>query len=314
MNTASSPTILIRARSMTGFVPLVAALGAPLAPRLAREGLAADALDCLEKTVPLAKMVRLIADAAVELDAPDFGLRMSQYQDIGVLGPVELVAMHSATAGEAIEAISANMHYHSPGLHVSLEPDPERPGYSQVQIRVADDGSRPMGQVVELCFGVAQQFLRSVTQDAGADWLVRFRHRAVLTAAQYAAYFPCPVLNGQTADTLSLPTRLLEVPISPSDSAMQVAAQRYVNNLVRRFPLDITHQVEALVERQLAAGGGNLVRISHQLGLHERTLQRRLKEQGSYFEDIVDRVRRRRAEEYLPHAVIPLAQVAALLG
>ena len=39
-----------------------------------------------------------------------------------------------------------------------------------------------------------------------------------------------------------------------------------------------------------------------------------MSEQGLHFEDIVDRLRRERASEYLPYSAIPLAQVAALLG
>ena len=83
---------------------------------------------------------------------------------------------------------------------------------------------------------------------------------------------------------------------------------------MRRFPLDIGRQAQNLIDRQLANGCGSIQRIAKQLGLHTRTLQRRLSEQGLFFEDIVDAVRRTRAEEYLPYEAIPLAQVAALLG
>jgi AraC-like DNA-binding protein len=48
--------------------------------------------------------------------------------------------------------------------------------------------------------------------------------------------------------------------------------------------------------------------------MHTRTLQRRLGEQGLFFEDIVDDVRRSRAEEYMRYGVIPLAEIAGLLG
>ena len=81
-----------------------------------------------------------------------------------------------------------------------------------------------------------------------------------------------------------------------------------------RFPLDIGSQTAALAERQLGAGSCSLVLVARELGLHERTLQRRLSEQCLHFEDIIDRLRRERASEYLPYSAIPLAQVAALLG
>jgi AraC-like DNA-binding protein len=48
--------------------------------------------------------------------------------------------------------------------------------------------------------------------------------------------------------------------------------------------------------------------------MHRRTLQRRLEVQGLYFEDIVDLVRRKRADQLLPHAAIPLTEIYQLLG
>ena len=80
------------------------------------------------------------------------------------------------------------------------------------------------------------------------------------------------------------------------------------------FPLDIGLQVETLVDRQLANGGGNVVRIADQLNLSRSTLHRRLAQQGLSFEGIVDAVCRRRAEEYLGLPSVPLHQLAALLG
>ncbi len=112
----------------------------------------------------------------------------------------------------------------------------------------------------------------------------------------------------------SFPTRLLAVPIDAGSRELQAAAERYVSNLIRRFPLDIGQQVEALAERQLAVGGSGIDRIAAQLGMHRRTLQRRLEVQGLYFEDIVDLVRRKRADQLLPHAAIPLTEICQLLG
>jgi AraC-like DNA-binding protein len=48
--------------------------------------------------------------------------------------------------------------------------------------------------------------------------------------------------------------------------------------------------------------------------MHERTLQRRLDDQQIRFADILDRVRRQQAREYLRQPALPLPEVANLLG
>lgn len=57
-------------------------------------------------------------------------------------------------------------------------------------------------------------------------------------------------------------------------------AERDPRHLIRRFPLDIGRQVQSLAERRWAPAPAPLVGIAAQLGLHKRTLPRRLAQQG----------------------------------
>jgi AraC-like DNA-binding protein len=307
------PSVLVRARALTGFADLVAAHGGDAAALMAGVGLPLAVLDAPEDAVPLARAMVLLEDAAETLGMPDFGLQLAQKQDINVLGAVALFARHAATLGDALAALAQNLPYHSPGLRMTIDDDPARHGHARLRLAFDPGVELPQRQALELSFGVTSHFLRITSNDSGAGWILSLRH-AALPGTVYRRYFSGTVLCGQSADALSFPSRLLDVALAPDSVALQAAAQRYVNSLVRRYPQDITRQVEALVDRQLAGGGGNLVQIARTLGLHERTLQRRLKEQGVYFEDIVDRLRRKRAEEFLACQAISLAQVAALLG
>jgi AraC-like DNA-binding protein len=313
-NLSKCAEVLIRARALTGYADLAARHGGDAQWLLARAGIAPQTLDVPEGTLPLARMAALLHDSASTLGVPDFGLQLARLQDIDVLGPVALFARHAATVGEACSAIARNLPYHSPAIQLFLEPDPGRPGYTQFRFELLLGATLPLRQMFELCLGVSQHFLQSVTHQPGHDWHIDFRHGSALPDHCYHEYFNGTVRTRQALDRLSLPSALLELPLAPGSSMLQEAAERYVSNVIRRFPLDIVQQVEAMVERDLASGGGNLVQIARQLGLHERTLQRRLKEHGVFFEDIVDRLRRHRAEEFLSHPAIPLAQVASLLG
>lgn len=311
---AKFPVILIRARALTGLATVVERQGGDLDALLSQVGIPASALTVPEAPLLLARVMVLFEEAAQQLKLPDFGLQLSLLQDINVLGAVALFARHSATLGDALVAIARNLPYHSPGVQLHLEADPERISYSRLRLTLDPGVTLPRRQSVELAFGIAQHFLTMASGRPGADWQLSLSHEEGLDAAHYGRYFSGPVLLRQRQDALSFPTSLLGTALSPDTGALHDAAQRYVSNVMHRFPLDITRQVEALVDRQLAAGGGSLVQVARELGLHERTLQRRLKEQGVYFEDLVDGLRRNRAEEFLAYPAIPLAQVAALLG
>jgi AraC-like DNA-binding protein len=305
--------VLIRARALTGFSDLVAEHGGDAHALLSRAGIAPGVLEKPDATLPLVRVAMLVDDAAKSLRLPDFGLRLAMRQDISVLGAVALIALHAATVGEALRGIGRNLPYHTPGATLRLVDD-ARAGHTQLRYELNLDPSVPQRQVVELSYAVAIAFLRLMTGERGANWHVGFRHTKGLKPARYRKALGCPVQLGEDVDKLVFPTRLLDGSIDSGSAELQREAERFVSNVTRRFPLDVGQQVEALIDRQLAAGGCNIALVASQMGLHKRTLQRRLEDQGLHFEDIIDGLRRDRANALLPHEAIPLTQVGELLG
>ncbi|MEO8839752.1 MAG: AraC family transcriptional regulator ligand-binding domain-containing protein, partial [Herbaspirillum sp.] len=106
--------VFIRARAITGLQTLVHALGGDAVTLMSRFGLDATLLDKPDAILSLDRLSTLMEEAAVIYRCPDFGLRLSYYQDIGVLGSLAFIALHAHTARDAIEGISRHLPYHSP--------------------------------------------------------------------------------------------------------------------------------------------------------------------------------------------------------
>ena len=303
----------IRARGLYGFGPLVTSLGGQPEALLAACDISTNVLADPESTLPISDMAALLELAAKRLERPDFSLLLGQEQGIAVLGLVAMIALNSATVGEALESIARHLPYHSSGANLSLVEYPDD-GKSGIRYSLNLGLGTPRRQLMELTYMVAYRFLCMVTSEGQELWRVHFRHERGLTSGEYARYFACPVRMAQAEDELLFPTHLLAQRIDSNDAGLRQMAERFVGNEMRRFPLDIGRQVEVLVDRQLSAGGASIKLIAGQMGQHPRTLERRLQAQDLVFRDIVDRVRRTRASEYLAQSVIPLSQVAALLG
>lgn len=313
-SSAHSTPPLIRARALSGFDSLATSLGGDLTALLQAAGLSFRDLENPEACVALEKVIRLLENTATVLGVPDFGLRLAEQQDISVLGAVALIAQYSATVGEALAGVARHLPYHTPSALLTLTPDPLREGFTRICYELNLDDDWPRRQTIELSYGVMLRFLQMLTGQPGHDWYLQFRHASGCSAVNYGRFIPCNLEFLCADDALSIPLQLLDTRIGANDNRLRDAAERFLNNLVRRFPLDITRQVETLIERQLASGGGSLERVAQQLGLHERTLQRRLAEQGTYFEDIVDRLRQERAHTLLLDTALPLAEIASVLG
>jgi AraC-like DNA-binding protein len=313
---ASLPT-RVRARSLTGFVDLVTRYGGDSAALLTRVGIDHGLLDTPEATLEHAKLISLLELAAQVLSVSDFGLQLAELQGISVLGPVALMAQHAATVGQALEVVQRNIPYHSPGAEVHLGIEPLA-GKTRQFACLRYELHLPIGtadrQNSELAYAIVIDFLRMVSNQPSTDWQIHFVHGAGLDKGQYRKHLGCEVRLSQKFNALFFPAELLNTPIDAADPALVATAERFVSHVVRRHPLDIAMQVETLLIRQLAGSAVTLPRIAHQLSMSIRSLQRRLQEHDSSFDQIADRVRRNRAYELLTQTQIPLAQIGSALG
>lgn len=73
-------------------------------------------------------------------------------------------------------------------------------------------------------------------------------------------------------------------------------------------------QVETILKRNLASGQPGLSDVAKQLGMSERSLQRRITEAGSTFRNLLSDARRDLSRYLLAHPTTDIEEVACLLG
>jgi AraC-like DNA-binding protein len=85
--------------------------------------------------------------------------------------------------------------------------------------------------------------------------------------------------------------------------------------LVKYPPRDsLIDQVRNLIAEEFRGGEASLERIADRLGLTPRTLQRKLQELGTSYNDVLDQLRRQLAVRYLREPRMAICEVAYLLG
>jgi AraC-like DNA-binding protein len=310
---SKAPSLLVRARALTGFAELVSHLGGDVEGLLSGVGMTTQMLAQPEATISMPGAVALLENAASQLAAPDFGLRLAQRQDFSALGPIALVASRADTVGNALVAIARNLPYHVARTSLRMQSGPAA-GLAWLHYELPSEIGGEQRQSVEMCCLMLIQTLRMLSGDAGADWSVVLAHEPGLPLSRYREIFACEVACQQSGNGVIFPESFLAKVLDSGNPQIRVAVERFVAHLIRRNPLDLACQIEELIARQLAGGGCSLADIARQLAMHERTLQRRLDAQQIRFVDILDRVRRKQAREFLAQPALPLSEVAILLG
>jgi AraC-like DNA-binding protein len=133
---------------------------------------------------------------------------------------------------------------------------------------------------------------------------------------RFEEYFGCPVKYRATRDALILRTADLELPfVTHNDELLQMLAPQFEHKLKeRRTKESILRQVKWVLKRLLAGSRPDLFMVAKELGMSERTLQRRITDEGTTFRELLNETRHELGRQYLASASVEITEAAFLVG
>ncbi len=309
------PNYHSRAESFFGVDTLARELGHPLPPMLKRFGLPGDVLADPEASVSFNAMCQFLEGCASEWACPDFGLRLAKIQNLNILGPVGLVARLTDTVGEALKALDDRMAVHSTGYTPRVEEgDPTRSIPAAIFYSPKPD-SDAGPQIVELSLGVGRNILAvAAGMPEFKPLRVSFCHEAPADPLPARRFFGCPISYGENDNGLYFDARLLSAPTAIRDTAYAPLIRAYFEKIKPQTERNVVEATRQMIGRLLATGRCSREAVAEALGLHPRTLQRRLAETGDSFADLLDDYRRELALELVKRNTLSLVRIADSLG
>jgi AraC-like DNA-binding protein len=132
------------------------------------------------------------------------------------------------------------------------------------------------------------------------------------------SHFDCPVAFGAPVDRIVFEQRALSVPFVTADAqAFSRVVPGLEAELVRRSraPRSLSDEVRVAIARDMSRGARPSVSdVAHRLHLSPRTLQRRLGEERTSYQEQLDQVRRTSACRMLANTELDPVDIAFLLG
>ena len=303
---------MVRASGLSGYRELVAELGGEPAKLLRRFRIAPSLLDDPRAFVSYATLIALLETTARELDCPDFGLRLSTRQDIRILGPLGVAVRNCDNLGEAMQTASRYMFVHSPAI--SFTPDVEGATDAVgLVFRILLDRVGRAVQVTELSIGLAARTVVLLAASSRAIRAVRFAHTPAAPLPVYEDHFDAPVTFDCEDAAIDLEASFLSHPIRDASHQLRELAEDYLAAHHEDPGASLSIRVKLVVQRSLGTGSTSCADVASAFALHPRTLQRRLRAEGTSFEMLKDEVRAELAHGYLSDDRLPMSQIAALL-
>ncbi len=193
-----------------------------------------------------------------------------------------------------------------------------RPSGDDAYFILHRSGPRRLGMRLsnEATLASVTSMIRQVSPRDFAPLEVHLRHASPPEVSAHENYFGCPVRFGAEQDALLVSGEALARQNRLADKGMTRFLLDHLDQELVKVEDDRTYQhtVSEAIAQSLSAGVPRMQVVARRLGVSERTLQRRLGEEGLSFQKLVDKARRELAEGLLLQSDYSLAEVAFLTG
>jgi AraC-like DNA-binding protein len=304
---------LIRSSVLLGYDDLVRELGGDPDLFLSHFGIPPGVENQEDAFISFDAYVRMLEASADDLRCPDFGLRLSRWQGLDILGPIAVIARNAQTLLGGLEAIARYLYVHSPALRLTLAPPSAETGLRFIY-ELPEPGLPDVVQGYELSMGIVVRIIRLLGGPEARPSAVSFLHEQQGPDDAYTEALGCPVAFRQSWCGFELAPRLSDRRIESADPETRRIATKYLESHYLPSTATLSERVAELARRLLPTGQCSAEVISDQLAMHPRTLQRRLATDGVRCQDIIEQERRDQAAKYLAEPRLHLSQIAALLG
>ncbi|MES1156294.1 MAG: AraC family transcriptional regulator ligand-binding domain-containing protein [Alphaproteobacteria bacterium] len=303
---------IVRADTLRGFRELVSELGGDPDALLRAAHLDVASRGSPDAYISFRAVATLLERTASELKCPDFGMRLAERRSEDSLGPLAIVMQNAETARESIGYAERYMHFHNLALTAQLEPaeDAQDCEFLRLEHRL----SRPlkMLQSAERMVCFSARFIGMISGAPPRE--IWFPHARFAPLTAYRAHFGASSVRfSMPRQGLVITREALEAP-RVADAQLKRIAEHFLQNTAPPRAETVSSRARVVIDRMMRTGDCTQADLARALGLHERTLQRRLQTEGTTFETIKDEVRREMAREFLAQPNVSFSRVAELLG
>jgi AraC-like DNA-binding protein len=293
---------------LSGFRPFIdafEALGCDRAGVLRAAGLTERDFGDPDAVVTDAACAAFFQEALRQRPIANFGLRVAEQIPIGAYPLLDYLVLTSESVGEGFRRLAKYLRLVGSRADLTLfeEGDP-------IAVRLAP--CNPFNTEFTLSLSVLH-FRRETNGGFGASRLC-LRHRPE-DPEDFEQRLGCPLRTACDTDELAVSRAVWRLPLRRRDSLLHGVLRTQADGMLARLGTD--DRAVAQVRRALAGrlpGDTTLAAVARLLGTSPRSLQRRLGEEGTSYQEVLDDVRRETAESYLRGSGLSCAEVGYLLG
>ncbi|MEB0079111.1 AraC family transcriptional regulator [Pseudomonas sp. CCI3.2] len=275
-------------------------------------GLDYSDLDNPDARFPQDSLTRLWQRAVALSGNPAIGLNMAKVVRPGSFSVAGYALMSSQTLKDGFSRLVRYQRIIAESADLSFRLLAE--GYALI-LTVHGDHLPPTRQSAEASMASVLAFCSWLTGRTLQPRQVLIQGDPPKNMEPYKQAFHAPMTFNAPYDALVFDRADMDAPLPTANEAMAQLHDRFAGEYLARFSESrVTHQARQVLCRLLPQGEPKREMVAQRLHLSQRTLQRRLQEEGTSFQTLLDDTRRELAEQYLAQPQMTLLEIAYLLG
>lgn len=298
-----------------GVIDYAVSRGAPRERLLRAAGLVAGDLDDPHRRWSIDAMIAVMRTSAELLHDPAFALHLGDAVNCDALTVSALVGASAATVGEALILVGRyaplGMHFPAMGETPRYHAETDARG-----VWVTD--ARPSDAWPEITEAAFARFVRGMRRVGGPTVVraVHVRHAAPPHAAEYHRVLGAPVRFRAGRNAILVDPAYMAQPLTPAPRHVTQVLATFADQQLAALSRGrlVRGRVEAVLRERLATGDVGVETVACALAMSRQTLYRRLRAEGTTFEQVLDALRHLCAVELLERDGATVTEVAALVG
>ena len=291
---------------------LLHTLGVDERDLILRVGLDPTRLNSTDLRVSQAQAAEFVTRAIVESGEPGLGILLARELKLPLHGALGTAVMSSRSLEEALELMTRYLTLRVPHLKVRKHTSGQNAWYSVTcNAELGPMLSFVLDAVLFGCVSMGAQ----LTGTAVPGVRVLRRGQEPSHFHRFRRLVSIPVEYGASENALVIPVAQLSLPVQFSNEQLAVSSREQCEQALKALEEDsgFACRVRRVIEASHPFPP-KLARVASTLFVSERTLKRRLQEEGASFQSLVDQVRLDRARDLLGSTGMNLSQIADALG
>jgi AraC-like DNA-binding protein len=283
-------------------------------PLLRRAGLSQQDFGGPQQRISAASQGKFLEYAAEAMDDSAFGLHLAAEANPREAGLVFYVMSAANNLGEALALFARYSRIVNEAVGFKIVPAAEG---VVAEISLVGLSRHTAKQVTEFGVALTIKALREIAGRNIRPTRLSFVHARNSDMPAFELFFGCPVEFGALRDQIAFSNDSVSLPLITEDRYLLETLQPICDAAAKERGTAIGSlraAVENEAQRLLPHGKANRHRVAKSLGHSDRTLSRKLADEGTTYEEVLDQLRQSLALQYIEERGVSLSQIAWLLG